>query len=80
MLWRNRKPSGNIVDRRGMGGGTLGIGGLIVGAIFYSLTSWSNFGSPPLDYALPGNNILSAFMGAYVTNDPDGVPDPIAVK
>lgn len=36
MLWRNRRGSGNIIDRRSMGG-SLGVGGLIVGAIIYSL-------------------------------------------
>nr|MBA2405673.1 neutral zinc metallopeptidase [Bdellovibrionales bacterium] len=33
MLWKNRRASGNVIDRRGAGG--LGIGGLIVGAIIY---------------------------------------------
>lgn len=36
MLWRNRRMSGNVVDRRGMGG-TMGIGTLVIGAIIYTL-------------------------------------------
>ncbi|MES2525621.1 MAG: neutral zinc metallopeptidase [Bdellovibrionota bacterium] len=36
MLWRNRRMSGNVVDRRSMGG-PLGIGGLLVGAVIYFL-------------------------------------------
>jgi len=40
MLWRGREGSGNIEDRRGMGGGKLlggGIGAAIIGLIFYLL-------------------------------------------
>ncbi len=44
MLWKNRRASTNVVDRRGMGG-TLGIGGLVIGAIIYSL-----MGGNPLEY------------------------------
>lgn len=36
MLWRNRRGSDNVIDRRGLGGG-LGIGTLIIGAIIYTL-------------------------------------------
>jgi predicted metalloprotease len=35
MLWRNRRMSGNVIDRR-VGGG-LGIGGLLIGAVIYFL-------------------------------------------
>jgi len=45
MLWKNRRSSGNIVDRRGMSGGTMGVGTLIVGAIIYTL-----MGGNPLEY------------------------------
>jgi len=44
MLWKNRRTSGNIVDRRGLGGG-IGIGGLIIGAIIYTL-----MGGNPSDF------------------------------
>jgi predicted metalloprotease len=45
MLWKNRRESGNIVDRRSMGAGSLGIGGLVIGAIIYFLS-----GGNPADY------------------------------
>jgi predicted metalloprotease len=45
MLWRNRRESGNIVDRRSMGPGSLGVGGLVIGAIIYFLS-----GGNPADY------------------------------
>jgi predicted metalloprotease len=45
MLWRNRRSSGNVVDRRGMGGGTMGVGTLVVGAIIYTL-----MGGNPLEF------------------------------
>ena len=32
MLWKGRRESDNVVDQRSMGGGTLGIGGLLIGA------------------------------------------------
>lgn len=35
MLWKNRRMSGNVLDRRR--GGGLGIGGLIIGAVIYFL-------------------------------------------
>ncbi len=35
MLWRNRRMSGNLVDRRSAGG--MGIGGLVIGAVIYFL-------------------------------------------
>lgn len=44
MLWKNRRASNNVVDRRGMGG-TIGIGTLIVGAVIYTL-----MGGNPLEY------------------------------
>ena len=36
MLWRNRRMSSNVLDRRSMGG-PLGIGGLLIGAVIYFL-------------------------------------------
>ena len=32
MLWKDQRESDNVVDKRGMGGKTLGVGGLVVGA------------------------------------------------
>lgn len=46
MLWKNRRESGNIVDRRSMGAGSLGIGGIVIGAIIYFLQ-----GGNPADYS-----------------------------
>lgn len=43
MLWRNRRESSNVVDRRGMGG--IGIGTLLVGAVIYTI-----MGGNPLEY------------------------------
>lgn len=43
MLWRNRRASSNIVDRRGMGG--VGIGTVLIGAVVYAL-----MGGNPLEY------------------------------
>ena len=52
MLWRNRRESGNVIDRRGMGK-TVGIGGLLVGAVFYYL-----MGGNPIDYlAMNAGNV-----------------------
>lgn len=45
MLWKNRRSSGNIVDRRSFGAGSLGVGGLVIGAIIYFLS-----GGNPADY------------------------------
>lgn len=44
MLWRNRRQSSNVIDRRGMGG-PVGIGTLVIGAIIYTL-----MGGNPADY------------------------------
>ena len=40
MLWKGRRQSGNVIDRRGVGGGTIiggGIGAAIIGLIIYFL-------------------------------------------
>lgn len=53
MLWKNRRGSGNLIDRRGMGGG-IGVGTLVIGAIIYSL-----MGGNPLEYvAMNSGNTL----------------------
>ncbi len=47
MLWKNRRESGNVIDRRHIGTKTLGGGGLIIGAIFVYL-----MGGNPLDFVV----------------------------
>lgn len=44
MLWRNRRLSSNVVDRRGMGG-PVGIGTLLIGAVIYYI-----MGGNPAEY------------------------------
>lgn len=64
MLWKNRRSSGNIVDRRGMGGG-LGIGGLVIAAIVYSL-----MGGNPMDYlSQNADNVQRQEARPSATND-----------
>ena len=45
MLWKNRRMSGNVLDQRRMGAGSMGIGGLILGAVVVYLS-----GGNPMDY------------------------------
>lgn len=53
MLWKNRRSSENIVDRRAFGAAPLGVGGIVIGAIIYFLS-----GGNPVDYiAQKLNNI-----------------------
>lgn len=55
MLWKNRRASNNVIDRRGMGG-TIGIGTLIVGAVIYTI-----MGGNPLEYiAYNAGNVSSS--------------------
>jgi predicted metalloprotease len=67
MLWRNRRESGNVVDRRGMGG-PIGIGGLLIGAVFYYL-----MGGNPLDYIVQNSSQVSPQQKqqSTVKNDDD---------
>lgn len=46
MLWKNRRASGNVIDRRGVGG-PVSIGGLILGAVVYYL-----MGGNPAEYVM----------------------------
>ena len=65
MLWKNRRSSGNIVDRRSFGAGGLGVGGLVIGAIIYFLS-----GGNPADYLAQNiNNIQPNSSTSAVTND-----------
>lgn len=51
MLWRNRRESSNVIDRRGMGG--IGIGTLVIGAVIYTI-----MGGNPLEYlAMNAGNV-----------------------
>jgi predicted metalloprotease len=45
MRWEGRRESGNVLDQRKFGAGSLGIGGLVLGAIVYAF-----FGGNPIDY------------------------------
>ncbi len=45
MQWRGRRESGNVVDQRSFGAGSIGIGTLIIGAIAYYF-----MGGNPVDY------------------------------
>jgi predicted metalloprotease len=62
MLWKNRRESGNILDQRRFGGKTLGIGGLVLGAIVYGI-----MGGNPLDYIAQNSDQLRTQQSA-----PDG--------
>lgn len=44
MLWRGRRESGNVSDRRGFSGGGIAIGGGLVGVIIYLLNLFLNGG------------------------------------
>jgi predicted metalloprotease len=63
MLWRNRRGSGNIIDRRGMGGG-LGVVGLIIGAIIYTLS-----GGDPADYLAQNTGSIQRQEATSKNND-----------
>jgi len=54
MLWRGRQGSGNVEDRRGMGGGGLAVGGGIIGVIvlLFNLLSGGNVDTSQIP--LPG--------------------------
>ena len=45
MLWRGQRESDNVEDQRGVGGKTIGVGGLLIGAVVYYL-----MGGNPLVY------------------------------
>lgn len=63
MLWKNRRSSGNIIDRRGKGG-ALGIGGLIIGAIVYSL-----LGGNPAEYLAQNAGSLQPQQNSAAQDD-----------
>lgn len=67
MLWKNRRSSGNIVDRRSMGAGSLGIGGLVIGAIIYFLS-----GGNPADYLAQNVNNIQQESSTTNTIENDG--------
>lgn len=58
MIWKGRRESGNIVDQRSMGGKTLGIGGLLVGAVIYYF-----MGGNPLVYLAQNADSVSTSSG-----------------
>ena len=62
MLWKNRRSSSNVIDRRGMGG--IGIGTLIVGAVIYTI-----MGGNPLEYLAMNAGNVQQSQQARPTND-----------
>ena len=68
MFWKNQRESGNVLDQRGIGGKTLGIGGLVIGAIVYGL-----MGGNPLDYLLQNSDQVRTQNSSSVSrSDPQG--------
>lgn len=59
MLWKNRRESGNVEDQRRMGKGTMGIGGLAIGAIVVYL-----MGGNPLQFLMQNAGQLQTSSGA----------------
>ena len=77
MLWRNRRMSGNVVDRRGMDG-SLGIGTLIFGAIIYTLMGGNpgeffaqNTGMVQRQEALPAQDDEKRFVSVVLADTED---------
>lgn len=56
MLWRGRRESGNVSDRRGFSGGGIAIGGGLVGVIIYLLNLFLNGGDLTQLTNLPNQN------------------------
>ena len=57
MLWRGRRGSSNVDDRRGISGGGVAAGGGIIGVIIYLLYTFLGGGggdAPPAPPTLPG--------------------------
>jgi uncharacterized protein len=63
MLWKNRRESGNIVDRRGMGA-PMSIGGLILGAVVYYL-----MGGNPAEYISQNANTIQSQEASPAQDD-----------
>jgi predicted metalloprotease len=63
MLWKNRRQSTNIVDRRGMGG-PMSIGGLILGAVVYYL-----MGGNPTEYVMQNSGGMQSQQAVSATDD-----------
>lgn len=59
MLWKGRRESDNVVDQRSIGGKSLGIGGLLVGAVIYYF-----MGGNPLVYLAENAGSVSTSSGA----------------
>lgn len=77
MLWKNRRGSNNVIDRRGIGGG-LGIGGLIIGAILYTLAGGDpgeflaqNTSSVQEQETRPGNDDEKKFVSVVLADTED---------
>ncbi len=77
MLWRNRRMSGNVVDRRSMGG-PMGIGGLLIGAVIYFLMGGNpavylaqNAGSVQRQEATPAQDDQKKFVSVVLADTED---------
>jgi predicted metalloprotease len=62
MLWKGRRESGNVVDQRSIGGKSLGIGGLLIGAVIYYF-----MGGNPLVYLAENAGSVSTSTSSGAT-------------
>lgn len=77
MLWRNRRMSSNLIDRRSAGG-PLGIGGLLLGAVIYFLMGGNpavflaqNSGNIERQEAPAGEDTQKQFVGVVLADTED---------
>lgn len=77
MLWKGRRESSNVVDRRGVGGG-IGIGTLVVGALIYYFMGGNpaeyvamNAGSMQKQEAAPSNDEAKQFVSVILADTED---------
>lgn len=77
MLWKNRRMSGNVLDRRGWGG-PMSIGTLILGAVVYYLMGGNpaeyvaqNSGSMQREEARPANDDQKKFVSVVLADTED---------
>lgn len=77
MLWKNRRMSGNVMDRRGRGG-PMSIGALVLGAVVYYLMGGNpaeyvaqNTGSMQQQEASPANDDQKKFVSVVLADTED---------
>lgn len=81
MLWRNRRQSGNVEDRRGSGSGRIAVGG--IGAIILAIIVWI-LGGNPLEFLntgqlqqteqaaeIPENDTIAQFVSVVLAETED---------